>query len=85
MCSRRGCDPCHIKSKGSGGPDEEWNLIGLCRNHHIESHKIGWFAFCEKYPSVMNQLMSRGWKFENQFGVIKLTRGVENESNEVGL
>jgi hypothetical protein len=57
----------------------------VCSRRGIESHKIGWFTFCEKYPSVMNQLLSRGWKFENQFGVIKLTRGVENESNEVGL
>jgi len=73
-CGRRGCDPCHIKSKGSGGGDFDWNLLSLCRNHHIEQHKIGWFKFCQKYPKVEKQLISQGWIFQNVFGVVRLVQ-----------
>lgn len=74
VCGRTGCDPAHIKSSKSGGPDEAWNLAPLCRIHHTESHKIGWFMFAKKYNKVYNYLLSLGWKFEEQFGVTKLVR-----------
>lgn len=57
-------DPCHIKSKGSGGPDEEWNLIALCRDHHIQQHKMGWFVFCQRNLRTEHELDQKGWRFE---------------------
>ena len=69
VCNRRGCDPCHIKSKGAGGPDEEWNIIPLCRIHHVEQHKIGIVTFAKKYQAVENWLLSYGWEIGQ-----KLTR-----------
>lgn len=57
-------DPCHIKSRGSGGADEHWNLVALCRGHHIEQHKSGWFVFCQRNPRVGYELDQKGWRFE---------------------
>lgn len=77
VCSR-GSDPCHIRSRGSGGGDEEWNLIPLCREHHQVQHKIGWVRFCKKNPGVARVLDQNGWKFifegDPKNGVIKLRR-----------
>lgn len=57
-------DPCHIKSVGSGGGDEDWNIINLCRMHHTFQHSFGWFRFCEKFPVVARELDKRGWVFD---------------------
>lgn len=77
LCRNRPCLACgkskseahHIKSKGSGGPDEEWNLIPLCSGcHTIGSkawHKIGWSKFFELYPHVKRHLESQGWEVFN--------------------
>jgi hypothetical protein len=48
------------------------NLISLCRDCHIIQHRIGWFRFANRYPSVMHELMNKGWKFIDEFGVMKL-------------
>lgn len=74
VCNRRGCDPCHIKTYGSGGVDEEWNLMPLCRQHHSEQHNLGLFSFINKYPSVKFYINSHGWYFDEQSGVPKLLR-----------
>lgn len=62
VCSRYGCDPCHIKSKGSGGDDTHDNLLNLCRIHHSEQHAKGHKYMSEKYPSYRLALESRGWQ-----------------------
>ena len=67
-------DNCHVRSRGSGGGNEEWNLIALCRWHHIEQHKIGWVRFSNRYPAVAARLARQGWVVENRFGVLKLVR-----------
>ena len=41
--------PHHIKTRGAGGQDNQENLIELCREHHIEVHKIGRETFAKKY------------------------------------
>lgn len=80
ICSVRGCDPCHIKSVGSGGHDEDWNLINLCRIHHTEQHKIGWIKLCKKYPSLELVLASKGWILKSLFGQMKLIRENHDQS-----
>ena len=65
VCNRLGCDPCHIKSKGSGGNDTEWNVMPLCREHHTEQHKIGWIKMMHNYASVAFYLESHGWEILN--------------------
>lgn len=60
-CFRHACDPDHIKSQGSGGPDEAWNLQPLCRIHHTERHAKGLTWLAEKYPAVKANLIEKGW------------------------
>lgn len=57
-------DPSHIRSRGSGGPDEKWNLMPMCRIHHTEWHKIGSITFMKKYPGFAWSLMAKGWRVE---------------------
>lgn len=57
------CERAHIKSRGSGGHDETWNVMALCRGHHIEQHKVGWKKLSEMYPEVAQALDVKGWEF----------------------
>lgn len=65
VCSRQGCDPCHVQTRGAGGPDEDWNVLPLCRQHHSEQGQVGFQRFCEKYPKVRLELEARGWAFDS--------------------
>jgi len=66
-CSKRGTEPAHIKTRGSGGDDVWENLLPLCRLHHSMQHQIGWLKFATKFESVLLDLKARGWVF-NEFG-----------------
>jgi hypothetical protein len=74
ICSNPQTDRCHIKSKGSGGKNEDWNLIQMCRAHHSESHTLGWYRFSNKYDIVRKELDRKGWEFVDRFGFPKLVR-----------
>lgn len=67
-------DACHIKSRGAGGGDEPWNLIPLCRSHHILQHRVGWHNMAQHHWAVEIALDDRGWKFETATGLVKLVR-----------
>lgn len=60
-CGRWGCDPAHIKSRGSGGDDVADNLISLCRECHSEQHQMGWNRFSERRPAIHFELRRKGW------------------------
>lgn len=64
----------HIKSRGSGGCDSDFNILTLCRNHHIEIHSIGPVRFCEKYTDIKFILLEKGWEIVDIFGIKKLRR-----------
>lgn len=74
-CSITACiypsDACHIKSRGSGGDDVEWNLIPLCRYHHIEQHKRGWLNFSLSFPEIIVELAQRGWAINLETGKLR--------------
>lgn len=59
----RNPDLHHVKSKGSGGPDEHWNLCPLSRKYHTEIHAIGLSTFAEKYPKFRNWLIANNWEY----------------------
>lgn len=61
-CYRIPSDPCHIRSRGSGGGDFEWNIVPLCRDHHVEQHKIGWDSMRRKHTRVDQMLTLLGWE-----------------------
>ena len=57
-------DPCHIKTRGSGGDDHYSNLISFCRVHHTEQGTVGWLKFANKYPIVKIILSCKGWVWD---------------------
>lgn len=61
ICRASNADRHHIVSRGSGGGDEEWNLIYLCRIHHVEFHTVGWFVFSRKHPVVAERIKNARW------------------------
>lgn len=67
-------EPHHIKTRGSGGGDEESNILYLCRLHHIEAHKIGQVKFIEKYVKLNQVYLEKGWQVVNEFGRKRLRR-----------
>lgn len=62
VCGRRGCDPSHIKTYGATGIDAEWNIVPMCRPHHVE-WGLGALTFLAKYPKVKHVLIGMGWEF----------------------
>lgn len=70
ICKRIPTDRCHIKTKGSGGGIEDWNILFMCRIHHVESHKLGWLTFSKKHPIIEELLKLKGWYF-NEYGNIR--------------
>jgi hypothetical protein len=78
-CLVRGCagksTPSHIRSWGSGGPDEPWNIIPLCERHHLALfpdswHRLGVSTFLFRFPEVWVHLRDiLGWKPELDGGV----------------
>lgn len=66
--SRSNIDIHHIKTRGSGGTDDSYNLMPLCRFHHIEVDQIGLVKFSRKYPNVSSFLYKNGWEIETMFG-----------------
>lgn len=54
-------DAHHLKSRGSGGGDEFFNLLPVCRAHHSLIHSQGLIRLAEGNPVVMIELNRRGW------------------------
>ena len=57
-------DPAHIKSRGAGGKNEDWELMPLCRPCHIMQHKVGWKKMAEMFPGVLDELDIKGWSYD---------------------
>jgi len=58
-------DPDHVKTKGSGGSDEAYNIMTLCRKHHVEKGNKGTSHMAETYPNYKKWLLDNGWVFNN--------------------
>lgn len=54
----------HVKSRKSGGPDIEKNVMSLCVKHHVEVHQFGVYTMSMKYPLFKRWLVLRGWELE---------------------
>ena len=65
ICSRIGADLHHVKTRKSGGTDDEWNLMPLCRKEHQEIHQIGTTSFVNKYKKARQWLLNNNWEFDN--------------------
>jgi hypothetical protein len=54
----------HIKTKGSGGDDEDYNLLAVCFKHHTELHQSGLVKFSQTYPEITYKLKEKGWTMQ---------------------
>jgi len=70
-CGKSPTEHHHFKTRGSGGTDDHWNLLELCRLHHQEIHKIGRGKFIDKHPKVFYWLTQRGWESYEQDNIVK--------------
>lgn len=61
-----------MKTRGSGGNWEAFNIMPLCRSHHIEQGRRGMVTFFKRYPQVQKYLENKGWKLEFRCGQEKL-------------
>ena len=64
-------DKHHIKTRGSGGGDEDYNIVFLCRLHHIEIHQIGAKKMSEKHQAILLALIEKGWTFNSYNRLIR--------------
>lgn len=53
---------------------DDSNIVQMCREHHTEQHKIGWFSMCIIYVGIAQILYEKGWEFKDLFGVKKLVK-----------
>ena len=65
-------DVAHVRSRGAGGGDQDWNVIPLCRFHHRLQHTSSWNVFCERHPRVFEHLKSLGWDWLECNGIKRL-------------
>jgi len=56
-------DVDHVKTFASGGTDEAYNCMTLCRFCHIQKGTIGTVSMSKKYPRYHNWLIENGWEF----------------------
>lgn len=64
-CSHVGCEarcsapsepPHHLRTRGAGGPDDEWNLLALCALHHRLYHNVGGHRFSEMFSHLAKKI-----------------------------
>lgn len=64
VCGRHPVDASHIKTKGSGGPDTDWNVVAHCRAHHQE-WGVSWSRFLRRNPQMAVVLTRLGWTWND--------------------
>jgi 5-methylcytosine-specific restriction endonuclease McrA len=52
----------HVKTFASGGSDDAFNCMTLCRFCHIEKGSTGLVSFSKKNSNVHNWLIKNGWE-----------------------
>lgn len=75
----------HVKTRGSGGTEDEWNKMPLSRLKHSEVHHIGLTRFADKYPRVKEWLVTHGWSVDPvllRWTHVKKPRGFREEKND---
>jgi len=70
ICRFQGVDLHHLQSRGSGGPDESWNLMELCHRHHVMCHNKGLttFSFAKGHEAVIRWLTRNNWVYSEYLG-----------------
>lgn len=68
VCHKTEVDRAHVRTRGAGAGWQEWEWIPLCRFHHIEQGRRGWWTFIKRHPMVMTALTERGWRWIESVG-----------------
>jgi hypothetical protein len=64
VCNKQASEFHHLKTRKSGGPDEDWNLLPICRLHHVHIHAEGLKKIAAKYPALTTWLTEHGWALD---------------------
>lgn len=51
----------HVKTLGSGGTDNDYNCMTLCRAHHTEKGLLAIGGMAAKYPRYLRWLLDNDW------------------------
>lgn len=62
ICGTQG-ENHHVKTRGSSGTDDYYNLMPLCREHHQNIHFIGLTTFASKYSEAREWLIRHAWEY----------------------
>ncbi len=73
-CGKSPSDKHHIKTRWSGGTDDDFNLIDLCRQCHVAINQLGAVKFIRNNPHLESLFELKGWEIMNVFGIEKLVR-----------
>ena len=65
-CGGPGTDLHHIKSRGSGGSDEDFNLVRLCRECHSALHHKGQVRLFKNNLRFASALEEKGWGLDER-------------------
>lgn len=74
VCGKAPTDRCHIKTVGSGGSNDDSNILIMCRDHHQEQHRLGFVRFIENHKHIMKILTEKNWEIRDVLGVRKLVK-----------
>lgn len=58
----------HVKTIGSGGTNDPWNCMTLCRFCHIKKDQKGIVWMTNTFPNYKNWLIKNGWEFDKYLG-----------------
>lgn len=56
----------HIKTRGSGAGDYDFNCVPSCRRCHREWHYCGPSRFFKRHPDFFGVLLYMGWCFDGK-------------------
>ena len=59
-----GSDLHHLKTRASGGTDDEYNLIPLSHMLHVQLHSKGLNYMADKFPAIHGWLVQHGWEWD---------------------
>lgn len=65
VCGDVATEVHHVKTRGAGGGDEDWNLLPICRRCHVDIHKAGLYTFSRRHRRVFEWLIKKGWECIN--------------------
>lgn len=64
ICKRPASEMHHLKHRATGGTDDDFNVIPICRYDHVRIHAIGLKAVASKCKDLTDWLLNNGWTLD---------------------